>query len=269
MSGKNNEDRYSVSSYIDEDGKPVLFAVVSDGIGGHQAGEVAAELAVNYIVQNVSESSGKNPPEIMESAIHAASEVIASRSASKADQQGMGATCACAWLEGNALYIAYVGDSRIYLIRDEKIQRLTIDHTWVQEAVEKGIILPEQARDHPNVHVLRRHLGSVELPEVDFRLRLSNEDDSQKAMKNGGSHLLPGNIVLICTDGLTDLVWDDEILRVITTRNSLKSAAEDLVAQANERGGYDNITVILIGVPKEERTEKQKKKRLLQGLFGE
>jgi PPM family protein phosphatase len=269
MIGKNNEDRYSVSSYTDEEGKPVLFAIVSDGIGGHRAGEVAAELAVNYIVQHVSESTGRDPLQIMESAIHAASEVIASRSASKADQQGMGATCACVWVEGPRLYIAYVGDSRTYLIRDGKIQRLTIDHTWVQEAVEKGIILPEQARDHPNVHVIRRHLGSVELPEVDFRLRLSNDDDGQKARENQGSHLLPGDILLMCTDGLTDLVWDDEILRVITTRNTLKAAAEDLVAQANERGGYDNITVVLIGAPREERVEPQKKKGFLEGLFGQ
>ncbi len=269
LSGKNNEDRYAVSSYTSEDNKPIVFAIVSDGIGGHRAGEVAAELAVNYIVENVSQSNGRKPLEIMESAIHNASQVIASRSASKADQQGMGATCACIWVEGDRLYTAYVGDSRIYLIRDGKIQRLSIDHTWVQEAIEKNIITPEQARDHPNVHVIRRHLGSVELPQVDFRLRLSNEDHDDQAHRNQGTHLRANDTLLICSDGLTDLVWDDEILRVITTRNSLKSAAEDLVSQANERGGHDNITVILIGVPKEGLSEAPvKKKGFLESLFG-
>lgn len=269
MVGKNNEDRFTVSSYIGQEDRPVLFAIVSDGIGGHRAGEVAAELAVNYILEKISESDGKRPLEIMESAIHTASQAIASRSASQADQFGMGATCACVWIEGNRLYTAYIGDSRIYLIRDGKIQRLTVDHTWVQEAIEKGVITPEQARDHPNVHVIRRHLGSVELPDVDFRLKLSGEDDDEQARKNQGTRLKFGDVLLMCSDGLTDLVWDDEILRLVTTRNALKSAAHDLVEQANERGGYDNITVVLIGVPKEKPPEPPKKKGFFQDLLGE
>ena len=269
MVGKNNEDRFTVSSYIGQEEKPILFAIVSDGIGGHRAGEVAAELAVNYILEKISESDGRHPLEIMENAIHTASQAIASRSASQADQYGMGATCACIWVEGDRLYTAYIGDSRIYLVRDGKIQRLTVDHTWVQEAIEKGVITPEQARDHPNVHVIRRHLGSVELPDVDFRLRLSREDDDEQGQKNQGAHLKPGDVLLMCTDGLTDMIWDDEILRLITTRNTLKSAAEDLVGQANERGGYDNITVVLIGVPKEKPVVPQKKKGFLNDLLGE
>ena len=268
MVGKNNEDRYTVSSYTSQEDRPVLFAIISDGIGGHRAGEVAAELTVNYILQKISESDGKRPLEIMENAIHSASQAIASRSASQEDQYGMGATCACLWVEGHRLYTAYIGDSRIYLIRDGKIQRLTVDHTWVQEAIEKGVITPEQARDHPNVHVIRRHLGSVELPDVDFRLRLSPEDDDEQAIKNQGAFLKPGDILLMCSDGLTDLIWDDEILRLVTTRNTLKSAAGDLVAQANERGGYDNITVVLIGVPREKPAGPQKKKGFLHDLLG-
>ncbi len=269
MSGKNNEDRYTISSYTGVDETPVLFAVISDGIGGHRAGEVAAELAVNYILEQISESDGKNPVEIMESAIHTASQAIASRSASQADQFGMGATCACIWVEGDKLYTAYIGDTRIYLIRDGKIQRLTVDHTWVQEAIEKGIITPDQARYHPNVHVIRRHLGSVELPDVDFRLKLSLEDDDEQARKNQGAHLKTGDVLLMCSDGLTDMVWDDEILRLVTTRNALKSAAEDLVDRANERGGHDNITVILVGVPKEKTSDPQKRKGFLHNLLGE
>ncbi len=270
MSGKNNEDRYAVTSYLLDGNKPVLFAVVCDGIGGHRAGEVAAELAVNYIVDTVSQSNGKNPIQIMESGIHAASQAIASRSASKEEQSGMGATCACVWLEEHHLFIAYVGDTRIYLIREGGIQRLTVDHTWVQEAIERGIITPQQAHNHPNVHVIRRHLGSVELPQVDFRLRLSDTEDTQQAHDNQGTLLHGGDTLLMCTDGLTDLVWDDEILRLIVTRNSLTSAAEDLIAQANERGGHDNITVVLIRVPSGDATQpSRKKKGFLNSLLGE
>ncbi len=267
LAGKNNEDRYAIASYVTDAEKSVLFAVVSDGIGGHRAGEVAAELAVNYIIETVSQSNGKDPMQIMESAIHAASQAIASRSASKAEQHGMGATCACVWLEDHNLFIAYVGDSRIYLVRDGSIHRLTIDHTWVQEALERGIITPAQAHDHPNVHVIRRHLGSVELPDVDFRLRLNGDEDTLTARNNQGTPLKPGDILLICTDGLTDLVWDDEILRLIITRNSLQSAAEDLIEQANERGGHDNITAVLIGIPRLDATQPIRKKKGLLGTF--
>lgn len=270
MTGKNNEDRFGVSSFSTDWDTPVLFAVISDGIGGHRAGEVAAELSVNYIIEHVAQSNGKNPITIMESAIHSASQAIAARSASKEEQHGMGSTCACVWLERNNLFIAYVGDSRIYLVRDGSIQRLTIDHTWVQEALERGIITPAQAHNHPNVHVIRRHLGSVELPEVDFRMKLNGDEDTQQAHDNQGTPLKPGDRILMCTDGLTDAVWDDEILRLILTRNTLQSAAEDLIAQANERGGHDNITVVLIGVPKGDTTQPLRRKRgFFESLLGE
>jgi serine/threonine protein phosphatase PrpC len=269
-SGKNNEDRYAVSSYKLEDGQPVVFAVIADGIGGHQAGEVAAELAVNYISQKVAESDGGHPTEIIETAVDVASQAIASRSASKDDQQGMGATCVCAWVQGNRLYSGYVGDSRIYLVRDGQIRRLTVDHSWVQEAMEKGIITPDQARDHPNVHVIRRHLGTVELPGVDFRLYLDPDETPAEAEENQGMQLKPADILLLCTDGLTDLVWDDEILHVLTTRTSPKSMVEDLVAQANERGGHDNITVVLLGIPTPASIPTNKKKPGFLGkIFGE
>jgi len=267
LSGKINEDRLAVAAYQGALGQPVLFVVVSDGIGGHRAGEVAAELTVQRIVQEVSDSNGVEPLHIMEAAIHAASQAIAERSASQADQTGMGSTCACAWVEGDRLYTTYVGDSRIYLVRDGKIQRTTVDHTWIQEAIEKRIITPEQAHGHPNVHVLRRHLGSVELPDVDTRLLLDARENDEQARLNQGMHLQSGDILLVCTDGLTDMVWDDEITRVITTRNALTSAAEDLVERANERGGHDNTTVVLIGVPRPGLKENEKK-GFLHRIFG-
>ncbi|HET6845640.1 MAG TPA: PP2C family serine/threonine-protein phosphatase [Anaerolineales bacterium] len=266
LSGKINEDRLAVASFHAATGRAVVLAVVADGIGGHLAGEVAAEVAVQRIVDEVAEADGTQPLQALQGAIQTASQAIAERSAGKPDQAGMGSTCACAWVDGDQLYTAYVGDSRIYLVRNETIQRLTVDHSWVQEAIEKGVITPEQAHDHPNVHVLRRHLGTVDLPKVDTRMHLAPGETDEQARHNQGMRLQPGDILLLCTDGLTDMVWDDEILRLITTRNSLSSAAEDLVARANERGGHDNITVALLGVPRPTPAPRKKKGFLSQIL---
>ncbi|MBC7877432.1 MAG: serine/threonine-protein phosphatase [Anaerolineales bacterium] len=260
MSGKNNEDRYAVSSFqlSNDDSRPALFAIIADGIGGHRAGEVAAELAVNYITMGVAESNGKKPVKILESAIHDASQAIASHSAGRDEEEGMGATCACVWVIENRLYTAYIGDSRIYLLRGKTIQRLTVDHTWVQEAYEKGIITAEQMRDHPNVHVIRRHLGGLKLPEVDFRLRIDDEESKEESENNQGFHLEPGDTILMCSDGLTDLVWDDEMPKIIRTKRDMKTAAEALISLANERGGHDNITVVILSMPRLEETVKRK-----------
>lgn len=261
MTGKINEDRFAVSSFNlgPDDPRPAVFAVVADGIGGHRAGEVAAELVVNYISQGVAESNGKKPLQILENAIHNASQAVAVRSATRMEHEGMGATCACAWVVDRKLYIAHVGDSRIYLIRDGQIRRLTIDHTWVQEAIEKGILDPERAREHPNVHVIRRYLGSGRLPEVDFRLCLEEGEDDQKANGNQGFEMGPGDTLLLCTDGLTDLVWDDEILKTMDSQPDVNAAAEALVEMANRRGGHDNITVVLISVPPQAQVVRKKK----------
>ena len=269
MSGKNNEDRYAVSSFLlsKEDARPSVFAIVADGIGGHRAGEVAAELAVNYISMGVGESNAKRPVKILETAVHDASQAIASHSAGKEDEEGMGATCACAWVIENKLYTAYVGDSRIYLLRGKFIQRLSIDHTWVQEAYEKGIITAEQMRDHPNVHVIRRHLGGIKLPEVDFRMRIDGEETDEESENNQGFHLEPGDTLLLCSDGLTDLVWDDEIQKIVRSKKDLKTAAETLVNLANERGGHDNITLVLLAMPRLEETAPNKH-RLIDSLLG-
>ena len=270
MSGKNNEDRDAIASFklSADDPRPAVFAVVADGIGGHRAGEVAAELAVKYISMHVAESNGKKPQKILENAIHEASQAIASHAAGHEEEKGMGATCACVWVIEDRLYTSYVGDSRIYLLRGKYIQRLTIDHTWVQEAFEKGIITAEQMRDHPNVHVIRRHLGGVKLPEVDFRLRIDNAETDEESVENQGFHLKPGDTILICSDGLTDLVWDDEIQKTIRSKKDLKSAVESLVTLANQRGGHDNITAVLLAMPREEEVP-DRKKGIIDWLLGE
>jgi protein phosphatase len=251
MTGKNNEDRYAVASFLLDQREriPVLFAVLADGIGGHRAGEVAAELAVNHLMQAVAHSDGRHIRQTIEDAVTEASDAIAAHAAANESMKGMGATCATAWIVGDKLHTAYVGDSRIYLIRSGRIQQLTVDHSWVQEAIEKGIITPEAARQHPNVHVIRRYLGSPTPPDPDFRLKLFNDEGDQHAENNQGLQLLPNDILLLCSDGLTDLLWNDEILEVIRSKPNLKEASRALIEIANARGGHDNITVVLISVP--------------------
>jgi protein phosphatase len=227
----------------------VLFAVLADGIGGHRAGEVAAELAVNHIMQVVARSDARNIKKIIVQAVTEASDAIAAHSASNENLKGMGATCAIVWIIGDKLYTAYVGDSRIYLMRGGRIQQLTVDHSWVQEAIDKGILTSEMAREHPNVHVIRRYLGSPEPPDPDFRLRFFDGEGDQHAESNQGVQLMPDDILLLCSDGLTDLAWNDEILETVRTKSTLKEGSRALIDLANSRGGHDNTTVVLISVP--------------------
>lgn len=270
MTGKNNEDRYAIISFqlSEEDPTPVLLAVVADGIGGHRAGEVAAELAVNHISQAIAESDVQRPKKNLEWAIHEASDAIAEHAESASDQKGMGATCACILVIGDKLYTATVGDSRIYLLREGRIQQLSTDHTWVQEAVEKNILTPEEARNHPNVHVIRRYLGSPDPPEVDFRLRMFDSEADALAEGNQGTQIRSGDTLLICSDGLTDLVWNDEIAEIIRSKSSLKAAAQELIDTANQRGGHDNTTIVLISVPQELKLTVPKKTNWRPWLIG-
>ena len=275
MTGKNNEDRYAVASFFNnaQERVPVLFAVLADGIGGHRGGEVAAELAVNNIMQSIAKGDGKYSRHLIENAVSEASEAIAAHSSANEELKGMGSTCVIAWIIADKLYTGYVGDSRIYLMRGGRIQQLTTDHSWVQEAIEKGIITPEMARDHPNVHVIRRYLGSPVPPDPDFRLTLFDGEGAHHPENNQGVKLLPNDVVLLCSDGLTDLVWNDEILEIVRSKPSLKEAARALVDLANERGGHDNITVVLISAPTDFKFEAKKKKAdwlpwLLGGLAG-
>ena len=270
MAGKNNEDRYAVASFVLEkrDRTPVLFAVLADGIGGHRAGEVAAELAVNHMMQAVARSDGRHIRRTIEDAVSEASDAIAAHSESNENFKGMGATCATAWIVGDKLHTAYVGDSRIYLIRGGRIQQLTVDHTWVQEAIERGVITPEMARQHPNVHVIRRYLGSPTPPEPDFRLKLFNDEGDQHAENNQGLQLQPNDILLLCSDGLTDLVWNDEILEVIRSKPNVKEASRALIELANSRGGHDNITVVLIAVPSNFKFVVRKNVNWLPWIIG-
>jgi protein phosphatase len=250
MRGKNNEDQYAVSAYTlsETDFTPSLLAILSDGIGGHRAGEVASRISVETISRIVAESDGTNPTAILENAITQASLAIFQQANTQPEKRGMGATCVCAWVIGHKLYAASVGDSRLYLLRGSTINQLTKDHTWIQEALDYGALTPEQARGHPNAHVIRRYIGSQPPPEVDFRLRLNPADTDQQALSNQGFTLIPGDFVVLCSDGLTDLVDKEEIKDALRSHPREK-ALQVLTQMANQRGGHDNITIVVLEIP--------------------
>ena len=267
--GKNNEDNYSVTTYrrSKKDRTPILLAIVADGIGGHQAGEVASKLTCDMIIETLTRSNGRDPRLQLRNAIIRAGRAIAMEAEKGSEQRGMGSTVVIAWVIGKRLYSAWVGDSRMYFIRRGRLRRITVDHTWVQEAIEHGIIAPDQARTHPNAHVLRRHLGGAEDPVPDLRLMLSEKDDETRAMANQGLRLQTGDRLLLCSDGLTDLVDDHEICDVVM-KQPPKEAVRNLVNLARARGGHDNITIVLLTVPQTAPSGHSLLRRLLVPLIG-
>lgn len=246
---EHNEDRYSVTAYQRErDGMPSLLAVVADGIGGHKAGEVAAEMTIEHVVEAVAQSDGAKPLATLHQAVLDAADAVHRASTADSEREGMGSTVAIAWVLGDELYITYVGDSRIYLHRDDHILQISNDHTWVQEAVDNKIISQEEAVDHPHAHVLRRHIGGETPPEPDQRLRLTGDPDDQGSSAQQGLQLMEGDRLLLCSDGLTDLVNPREIAAWLASAPPNESA-DQLVALARERGGHDNITVVVLEAP--------------------
>ncbi|MFN2113514.1 MAG: protein phosphatase 2C domain-containing protein [Anaerolineales bacterium] len=256
--GRINEDSYQISSFLisDENPTPVLVAVIADGIGGHKAGEVASKIAVATIITEIGDSDGTDPTWILKSALLEANHSITAEAEDDESRKGMGSTVACALVIDSALHIATLGDSRIYLIRDTAIQQLNVDHTWVQEALDIGVINEEEARSHPRRHLIRSYLGSPDPVHPDLRLYLDPEENQEQAKANQGLPLIPGDQVLLCSDGLTDLVADPEILEILDNKADLKDQLAKLVDLANLRGGYDNITAILLQAPGEELFEE-------------
>jgi serine/threonine protein phosphatase PrpC len=248
-SGKNNEDRFSVTAYrLERGNRPSVLAAIADGIGGHQAGEVAAEIAIQALLHALAPSSGVQPVRELRAAVIEAARAVSRASRENPEREGMGSTLSVAWILDKLLYLASVGDSRVYLQRHGRLHQLTVDHTWIQEALEHDIITPDEAHDHPNVHVLRRHLGGPQEPEPDMRLRLPGDKSEEHSLANQGLRLEPGDLLLLCSDGLTDLVSNAEIQVELGAQDPMQ-AGQRLVDLARERGGFDNITLVLLSVP--------------------
>ena len=252
--GRINEDSYEVASFTisEDDQTPVLVAVIADGIGGHKAGEIASKIAVATIISAIAESDGSDPIWILKSALLEANHSIIAEVGDDDSRQGMGSTVVCAMVIDQALYIATLGDSRIYLIRDKIVQQLNIDHTWVQEAIDTGILNEEEARNHPRRHLIRSYLGSSDPIQPDLRLYLDLNENQEQAKANQGLPLVPGDQVLLCTDGLTDLVEDEEFHEILESGGSENERLGKLVDLANMRGGHDNITIVLLQSPGSE-----------------
>ena len=207
---------------------PNLF-IVADGMGGHKAGDYASVLAVETVVEDISASFEKNPVRIMEHAITRANTHLRERANEDFSLSGMGTTLVAATCLGRFLQVANVGDSRLYVISDEIIQ-VTEDHSLVEEMVRMGGIGREEARNHPDKNIITRAIGAKDDVEVDFF----------------DWELQTGDMVLLCSDGLTNMVDDETICQILKSGGSLRDRVEKLVQTANLNGGRDNISVIVI-----------------------
>ncbi len=244
-----NEDSYGVTAYrLEPDAKPGLLAVLADGIGGHQAGEVASALTVDTVIKTVESQPGGEPLAVLASAVREAALQVRRAATSDKAHEGMGSTLAVAWIIGPRLYTVNVGDSRIYFRREGDLHRISVDHTWIQEALDNEIIQPDEVEGHPNAHVLRRHIGGANPPEPDFRLRLQLDETDEASVANQGMILKPGDQLLLCSDGLTDLVSGPDIDAALAQKGP--KATADLLQLALDHGGHDNITIIVLEVPK-------------------
>lgn len=204
--------------------------IVADGVGGRVAGEVASQTAVEIISHEYYVQDAADIEASLRSAFKAANRRIYEM-ASQEERGGMGTTCACAVLRGKDLYVAHVGDSRVYLYHNEKMIQLTEDHSRVAELVKIGALTPEQARTSPYKHVITRCLGTAPDVEVDTRRW----------------EIAPGDILVLCTDGLYNQISEGELATTIVTFPP-EEACQRLVQLANRGDGSDNVTVIVVKV---------------------
>ena len=257
MSGKHNEDSYGFFAWDNGSGKPLYIGVVADGVGGQTAGEVASSLAVeavqNYFRQQ--ERVHNNISGHLERAVLVANKAVFEFSQGHNEVSGMGTTMVLVAIYDQKLYTTYVGDSRIYLYRDGVLLQITVDHTWAQEAIQIGLLTREQAKTHPNRNVIKRFLGGFPEVEVDHRLVLDKDEIGDNSKINQGMLLQAGDIVLLCSDGLSDMIDDQTIQESLTTYQAqLQSGVHDLINKANQAGGRDNITVLLLQIPGKTKT---------------
>jgi serine/threonine protein phosphatase PrpC len=205
-----------------------LYAV-ADGVGGGQAGEIASKLAVQTLLATYYRTYRETLPDQLRAAFAEANRVVHERASAQEAPHRMSTTLVAAAIRGRELTVANVGDSRAYLVRDGQIRQLTQDHTMVAHLTAEGVITPEQAESHPQRHVISRSIGGQPQVEVD----IFTED------------FLPADRLLLCSDGLTEHVTDDEILAAMQTENP-EDGVQRLVDLAKERGGKDNITVLVV-----------------------
>ena len=226
-----NQDSYFISEPLDK----VQLYIVADGMGGYNGGEIASKMAMesakNYIENNF-EQTDKDKDSIIQllaSSLEYANMVVYEKSKESEELSEMGTTMDICLIYNNRAYIGHVGDSRVYRIRNEFIRKLTQDHSYVQKLVKDGTITQEEAQHHPQKNMLIKALGCNAFVEPDVMIKGFQKDD----------------IILMSTDGLTNLVSKENIFKTVKEEN-LEQVPKKLIEQANENGGFDNITVVVI-----------------------
>ena len=225
-----NEDNF----FAEADERRGVF-VVADGMGGHAAGEVASEMAVQIVARHLLALTSvldAQASETLAQSMRDANRAIYDRMLAEVDKQGMGTTASVLVLSDNQFLIGQIGDSRIYLLRDGALSQLTKDHSYVQEQVDAGLLTPEQARYHPYSNVITRCVGASESVEADIY----------------AGEMKPGDVFLLASDGLTGMVDDRRLQAMLLARSGPGRIVDALIAEANGRGGLDNITAIVIQV---------------------
>ncbi|MGE4282620.1 MAG: Stp1/IreP family PP2C-type Ser/Thr phosphatase [Clostridia bacterium] len=228
-----NEDCFFVSEFNLED--VFGYCIVADGMGGHNAGEIASSLAIEEIKKYIKDFYHPDMTDqqvigIMNDSMSRANKTIYDKSLENQSYNGMGTTAIACIIYDKKIYIAHVGDSRAYLIHESSISQITTDHSMIEELINSGSITREEAQNHPQKNIITRALGGEENIPVDIHIQEYSE----------------GDMIIMCTDGLSNMLTDLEILSVLKCRNHLQSAVEELISIANDRGGLDNITVVAL-----------------------
>lgn len=226
-----NEDCYCICGFGDNSERG--FCILADGMGGHNAGEVASQNAVKLIAEEMNrllESGEKEIPGQLSRAVSAANTGVYTMASENPIHRGMGTTVVTAFIDDGTAYVANVGDSRAYAVRDDEIVQITTDHSVVSELVMRGTITKEEARLHPQKNIITRAVGTDKSVRTDiFEYNYS-----------------PGDVMIICSDGLSTMLDDNRILEIIKSKKTSEDTVNSLIAAAKDEGGFDNITVICI-----------------------
>lgn len=214
----------------DKIGNLTNLFIVADGMGGHAAGDYASRTAVQTIVKCIEDSFEKNSLKLLTKAVEAANNEVYTDALFNRRLEGMGTTIVAATFVGRYLQAINVGDSRLYIIRGEEIRQVSVDHSLVEEMIRSGGIAREQARNHPDKNIITRAVG----------VKKSVEPDTYT------EELKDGDFVLMCSDGLTNMVTDEEIAKIVVQSEDVSEAVKTLIEKANENGGRDNISAVLV-----------------------
>lgn len=244
----NQEDRYDVREYQTADGRPATLAMVADGIGGHNSGEIASSKAQGMIPELLltKPPSASETTRRLKAALEATGQAIYAESLTVPERSGMGTTCTAVVIIDRRLYLTHVGDSRAYLLRAGKLHQLTVDHTWAEEAIRAGRS-PEEIKTHPNRGVIMRYLGIDPNITIDTRYRLPS-GELVDGLQSGPFFLEPGDTLLLSSDGVSDAL-DPTFLAEHMALPDCQAAAETLVTSAVKAGATDNVTAVVVRLP--------------------